>query len=312
MIKPLISIIIPIYDVERFLDRCIQSVLKQTYTNIEIILVDDGSHDNCPQMCDKYALNDKRIKVIHKKNGGLSSARNAGLKIATGEWIGFVDSDDWIEPNTYEEAITAALENTVDVVQWNLIPFDDTHEKQIQYLYESGIYKIKELNTMHWILNTAYTKLYAKYLFDEYQFQYPDGVSIIEDICVSYRVFCKISKLYFINKTFYHYYHRTDSILHTIKENEIDKAVFAMNELSDYLRQNKAQCNLIDSLAERKKELKSRYILNLDNPNLSKWRKTFPELNSFYFKTTKMGKVIMFHLDWLAKWKIKYNKKHNK
>ena len=94
--QDLISVIIPIYNVEQYLDRCIDSVKKQTYTNLEIILVDDGSPDNCGKMCDEYAEDDKRIKVIHKENGGLSDARNAGIEIATGEYITFIDSDDYV------------------------------------------------------------------------------------------------------------------------------------------------------------------------------------------------------------------------
>ena len=93
-----ISVIIPVYKVEEFLDDCVRSVIAQTHTNTEIILVDDGSPDNCPAMCDSWAEKDKRIKVIHKPNGGLSDARNAGLEIATGEYISFIDSDDWILP----------------------------------------------------------------------------------------------------------------------------------------------------------------------------------------------------------------------
>ena len=95
------SVIVPIYKVEEYLHRCIDSIINQTYTNLEIILVDDGSPDNCPMICDEYAKKDSRIRVIHKKNGGLSDARNAGLEIATGEYIGFVDSDDWIHKDMY-------------------------------------------------------------------------------------------------------------------------------------------------------------------------------------------------------------------
>ena len=92
----LISVIVPVYKVEKYLDKCVQSIVDQTYRNLEIILVDDGSPDNCPAMCDAWAEKDDRIRVIHKENGGLSDARNAGMAIATGEYIGFVDSDDWI------------------------------------------------------------------------------------------------------------------------------------------------------------------------------------------------------------------------
>lgn len=98
----MISIIVPVYNVEKYLERCIESIVNQTYKDIEIILVDDGSPDNCSVICDRYAEKDNRIKVIHKQNGGLINARKSGLEIAQGDYIGFVDSDDWIEPEMYE------------------------------------------------------------------------------------------------------------------------------------------------------------------------------------------------------------------
>ena len=97
-----VSIIVPVYKVEPYLDKCVSSIVNQTYTNLEIILVDDGSPDNCPAMCDAWAEKDSRIRVIHKPNGGLSDARNAGMAVATGELMAFVDSDDWIAPDMYE------------------------------------------------------------------------------------------------------------------------------------------------------------------------------------------------------------------
>ena len=100
--NPMISVIVPIYNVEKYLARCVDSIVNQTYKNLEIILVDDGSPDRCPQMCDDYADKDSRNKVIHKKNGGLSDARNAGMAVATGEYISFIDSDDWIETSMFE------------------------------------------------------------------------------------------------------------------------------------------------------------------------------------------------------------------
>ena len=103
MKKEKISIIVPIYNVEKYLDRCIESIVGQTYKNLEIILIDDGSPDNCPQMCDEWAKKDDRIKVVHKENGGVSLARNKGMDIATGTYIGFVDSDDYIDKNMYEK-----------------------------------------------------------------------------------------------------------------------------------------------------------------------------------------------------------------
>ena len=102
-LNSLVSVIVPIYKVEDYLDECVKSIVDQTYKNIEIILVDDGSPDHCPQKCDEWAKNDLRIRVVHKQNGGLSSARNAGLDVAKGEYIAFVDSDDFITPDYVEE-----------------------------------------------------------------------------------------------------------------------------------------------------------------------------------------------------------------
>ncbi len=111
-----ISVIVPVYKVEDILDRCIKSIVDQTYKNLEIILVDDGSPDNCPAICDSWAEKDSRIKVIHKENGGVSSARNAALDAATGDFIGFVDSDDWIEPDMYELLLQRTAETGKDIV----------------------------------------------------------------------------------------------------------------------------------------------------------------------------------------------------
>ena len=107
--SPLVSVIVPIYNMEKYLRKCVDSIINQTYHNLEIILVDDGSPDQCPQICDEYAEKDSRIVVIHKKNGGLSSARNAALDVCQGDYIGFIDSDDYIEPNMYENLLEAII-----------------------------------------------------------------------------------------------------------------------------------------------------------------------------------------------------------
>lgn len=112
---PEISIIVPVYKVEQWLNRCVESILNQTFVDFELLLIDDGSPDNCPQMCDEWAKKDSRIKVIHKKNGGASSARNVGLREATGYYIGFVDSDDWIEPDMYKDLHIEMRKNNADM-----------------------------------------------------------------------------------------------------------------------------------------------------------------------------------------------------
>lgn len=282
METPLISIIVPVYKVEKYLSRCIDSIIIQTYKNLEIILVDDESPDSCPSICDNYAKSDNRIKVIHKKNGGLSAARNTGLKVATGEWIGFVDSDDWIEPDTYETAINVAIKNNVEIIQWNLVSFyDNGDEKKMTIPVEEGCYDFKNSMPLHWVFNTAYTKLYKKQLFSLYDIQYPDGVQIIEDLSVSYRLFSNVDKIFYLDKCFYHYFQREDSILHiSMSEKQIDKAVQELKYVTEYLVNRKHYNLLNKSLNLRKLELKNKYIFNLTKPNYKLWRETFPEIMS--------------------------------
>ena len=128
-----ISVIVPIYKVEQYLDECVGSIVKQTYQNLEIILVDDGSPDGCPQKCDEWAKKDARIRVIHKPNGGLSSARNAGLDIACGQYIGFIDSDDWIASDMYESMLNNLLQADADIA----------------YTASSHVYENGEISTAH-------------------------------------------------------------------------------------------------------------------------------------------------------------------
>ena len=116
MEQALISVIVPVYKVEAFLPKCVNSILNQTYKNLEILLVDDGSPDGSGALCDAYARQDSRVRVIHKKNGGLSDARNAGIEAAAGDYLAFVDSDDWLEPDTYEVMLSAAERHHTQLV----------------------------------------------------------------------------------------------------------------------------------------------------------------------------------------------------
>ena len=116
MEQPLVSVVVPIYNVEAYLDRCIESIVNQTYKNLEIILVDDGSPDRCPQMCDAWALRDERIQVIHKSNEGLGMARNSGIDVATGKYIFFLDSDDYLAEETVYQCVISGQENNAEVI----------------------------------------------------------------------------------------------------------------------------------------------------------------------------------------------------
>lgn len=143
----MISIIIPVYKVEKYLDECIKSVVNQTYKDLEIILVDDGSPDNCPRICDEWALKDDRIKVVHKKNGGLSSARNAGLAVANGDYIGFVDSDDFINATMYEDLMRIMLSDSRNIIVSSPI-IRNIDGRYSPYVVGSFVYKDKACMTI--------------------------------------------------------------------------------------------------------------------------------------------------------------------
>lgn len=213
-----ISVIIPVYNVEKYLEKCVESVTNQTLKNIEIILVDDGSPDSCPQICDSLADKDTRIKVIHKTNGGLSSARNAGLKMAKGEWIYFLDSDDYIEPQTLEIMLSFTKNKSIDIVIAGVQPFyngttkPSVFDSMVQYFsrYET----IKKINTKQIIKLPAVAcgKLYKKSIIDKYNIQF-DNRLINEDEAWSWYYNTKIKNGIYLPNKFYKYLIREDSIV---------------------------------------------------------------------------------------------------
>lgn len=213
--EPLISIIVPIYNVEKYLNRCIESIVNQTYKNLEIILVDDGSPDNCPQICDQWKEKDNRIKVIHKENGGLSDARNVGLDITQGEYIAFVDSDDYIHVKMYETLITVLLEKDCDIVQCDFSKVADGQQVNNELLE----YKVKEYNVkeaLYSLINenplkqVVWNKLYKKYIFDTLRFEVG---KLNEDDFFTYQAFDKCKKICSINVSLYYYLVRDTSIM---------------------------------------------------------------------------------------------------
>ena len=170
----LISIIVPVYKVEKYIHRCVDSVINQTYKNIEIILVDDGSPDNCGRICDEYAAKDSRIKVIHKPNGGLSDARNCGIEAADGEWLMFIDSDDWIESNMAETLLNIAINNNVRMAVCGVVLFDDEKEYVPEYLkVEEGFFSAEEIfkKNIPTCFVVACNKIMHKSLFEFFRFE---------------------------------------------------------------------------------------------------------------------------------------------
>lgn len=213
---PLISVIVPVYKVEPYLDRCVQSIVDQTYTNLEIILVDDGSPDNCPAMCDAWATKDSRIRVIHKANGGLSDARNAGMAIAKGEYIGFVDSDDWIEPRMYQRLGEAITGTDSDIASCGArrVWVDERPDQDLCGGSRDGILDgddaMKALITTDGLVQTVWNKLYRSDIAKAVSF--PVG-QLYEDEFWSWRVFALAKRVVTVEGSYYNYLQRDSGIM---------------------------------------------------------------------------------------------------
>lgn len=213
MDTPLVSVIVPIYNVEKYLTKCLDTITHQTYRNLEIILVDDGSEDGCKEICDHYKNLDSRIKLIHKKNGGLASARNAGLKLATGKYIGWVDSDDWIELDMFEYLVSNAEQYSADIAICGRIEHYNGRERNITCENVKSLTSeqaIEELLKSKVIANYMWDKLWRKELFEDIQF--PNG-QVYEDVAVAHILFIRANGIICLPDEKYHYQYRDGSII---------------------------------------------------------------------------------------------------
>lgn len=236
MLNKKLSIIIPVYNVEKYLRRCVDSVLNQTYENLEVILVDDGSPDGCPQICDEYAQKDSRIKVIHKKNGGLSSARNAALDSGlTGDFVTFVDSDDWIAKDYYKHGIELIEQTGADILQVDYsMANDEKIFKKDPTIEKVDIIEGKEI--LQYYLTTTTTTgsysvcrcLFSLNLIGDIRFR--EG-KINEDIDWKYKVLRKANKFAVTNSVMYFYYQSGDSI----SSGGLKKRDFQLREAAELL-----------------------------------------------------------------------------
>ena len=209
--KQLITVVVPIYNVANYLDRCVESIVNQTYKNLEIILVDDGSPDNCPAMCDAWAERDSRIKVIHKQNGGLSDARNAGLKMASGKWITFIDSDDYIAEDTLFTLYFSAMENDCQIAACNMIRVYEDGTEESFYNPTTKMVVLKQEKRFETLQQPSVcNKLFELKLFDDVQF--PKG-KYYEDTFVYHILINHAKNVVLTGYDGYFYLSRRDSIL---------------------------------------------------------------------------------------------------
>lgn len=267
--KELISVIVPVYKVQSYLKRCLDSIMEQTYCNLEIILVDDGSPDKCGEICDEYALYDDRIKVIHKKNGGLSSARNIALDICSGEWISCIDSDDWVSPYYIENLYMAALEKKVDMsMSWYECIFkgrsvQSIPRKQLQNLEVlDAEVCLRRLLYQDGADTSAWGKLYRKHIIKD--LRYPEG-KLFEDIMVTVQAIHRSKRIAVISNVDYYYFQRETSILYESYSHRKMDVIVHMEELSKFVEKEypqlmkavncrffSATCNIVFQIKDKK------------------------------------------------------------
>lgn len=268
MNNELISIIVPAYNVEKYIEQCIDSILCQTYQHIEIILIDDGSKDSTGSICDLYAKKDKRIRVIHKENTGLSSVRNLGIKLAKGDYIGFVDSDDVISTDMFEKLFTNLMATNSDIAICNYQIIDEKNqkrekgfysfEKKIEILQNKEIYDLIFLEARYGIV--AWNKLYRRQVFAG--INYPEGKRH-EDNYIIHKILGNAKRICCSGDIGYFYRIRKDSITSNISKENYDEDLEATYERILYFEEIKEEKYLNKSVCEYLSRIISIYYMAL-------------------------------------------------
>ena len=258
----LISVIVPVYNVSQYLKQCVDSILNQSYKNLEIILVDDGSTDRSGLICDQYAQADGRVIVIHKENGGLSDARNAGLQVAKGEYIGFVDSDDFIHPDMYLILVRLLEENRADIAIANWQGFFDGKENEICDSRTGEITFFEDIETLKFLIFgkdkyrisfSVWDRLYRKKVIENHCF--PKG-KCYEDVVWSAKVFYGTKKSVYIDRDLYYYRRRDDSIVGADSKYKVSRRV-----ITDEIPQIEAQIEFLKDIEQEKMADEETYFL---------------------------------------------------
>lgn len=209
----LVSIIIPVYNSEKYLRNCLDSVVNQTYTNIEIIIINDGSTDNSQYILEEYARVDVRIKLLHKKNSGVSDTRNIGIKLSKGKYILFIDSDDVVDKTYIQELVTPTWSKDYDLVLCNVNDVYDDHisKRIVKAAIEGDFYK--EYNGLIKVTRIPSLKLYKSQIIKKYNLKFRKDICFMEDQIFNFQYFEYVDRYYFVDKALYHYYHRNNMSL---------------------------------------------------------------------------------------------------
>lgn len=298
-----VSVIVPVFNIEKYLSECLSSITKQTFDDIEVVIIDDGSTDSSGSICDNYALNDSRIKVIHKRNEGLVRARKTGLQVATGNYIAYVDGDDWIEPNMIERLYNILTDNGVDIAMCGRFEeIGDTHRPVYHGIAEGRYNKRELLDKVYpnMIVNGAFfewglfpgvwDKLFKREALEKFQMDVDDRITMGEDAACTYPALLNASSIYVLCECLYHYRQSSDSMVKQSVDYEVQRQRFNIlfNSVNDLFEKYSS----IYDLREQWKE----YILFLMVPRADMLYQGINELNYLFpFRNIKKGSDIIIY-----------------
>ena len=289
---PKISIIVPVYKVEKYLRRCLDSIVAQTFTDWECILIDDGSPDGSGKICDEYAETDSRFKVIHQENKGVSAARNAGIDMAKGEWVTFVDSDDWMDVEMLLELHSVAKKHDADVVVSGITEWNESLQKRRKFSQKVG--QLDMPQDIEWYMQAPWAKLYNRMFLEKYHIRFPIGIALAEDLYFNFLVFFFSCKVWGYNSTMYNYYRNQTSVTRMVTLDMIYDIVEVVKRMEVVISENKGLENWQQFLIQRKMKAKNYFLLSLDPIRCDLWRKIFPEVNLYSLRTGSVLKRFVY------------------
>ena len=296
--KPLLTVVIPVYNVEKYLNRCLKSILIQEWKNYDIILVDDGSTDCSPQICDNYVKAYDFISVIHKENGGLSEARNTGISLAKGEYVYFPDSDDWIEPDTFIALAEALESQKFDIISFNREFVKGEEDVIISDPVETQVFEGKDAFVQmlkhSYITGFANDKIYKKSLFIDNNISFPKG-KYYEDLGTNYKLFLSAKNVFATNQKYYHYLiDNPDSITQSWSEQKFSdmfgfyKDIFYSDFVRSQLNQEELHISKLYYVSGLTHILASLYKAKLD--------KNYDEITSEVKQELLKNKVVLYQM----------------
>ena len=300
-----ISIIVPIYNIEKFLPCCIDSILAQTFTEWELILVDDGSKDTCGSICDEYATKDRRIRVIHKPNGGLTSARNAGLAMASGEWVMHLDGDDWIEPEMLELLLRKGEETGADIVMGDfLFAFPDRDVPNRLPDWDNN--KTASLNryiTSVW--TCVWGGIHRRSLYEEHQLHSPQGVTYCEDFHLIVRLCYFARNVVNVHRPLYHYRQQEGSVMHNLNKKTERDEQWVYQDIIRFFKEQGVYKDYRKTMCRRM--LKATQELVLDKSTWKAFQEMVPEKKHYIWDCPYINRKLQInmwclthHLSWVS------------